>query len=255
MATYSVERTKTRFELVEENEIFRYELRWQNAILSNGNLSFSQRIIMVALRRYILANAASRGTDGLYLVRQPVVARMAGCGRKAVITALQEFENSMLIRKETPRDKISKHLDCRVAFMPIVENDPSGISICDRKKPGGYRIKIHKGCGGTVTNMCTSCGVHDIPISQIEYLDSETVQRNTGELERMDQYIAETDRYYEAADIDDDVVEQFGGPEAVLRAKPADIAKALSVPLHVRQGLTDEDLAMIDRTLDEMRRK
>lgn len=126
---------------------------------------------------------------------------------------------------------------------------------------GGMRARrVHRNCGGTVVNVCTECGTADIPASDVYWekiVDGEPLGQKTkeqsDELHRMDEYIAATNRYYDAAEIDDDVVDAMGGADAALAASSREIAERMAQPAFIRNGLTEEDLETIDMALREMK--
>lgn len=189
-----------------------------------------------------------------------------GLSDDAVSTALVKLARARAIIKETKKVPSGptgeKKRRVFISFTPEFLTDPGSLfaEVEDRNHGGKRTRKIHKGCGGEIVNLCTTCGQSHIPDSEVELLvevDGEVSEPEPDakrtELQRMDEYIAATDHYYDAAEIDDDVVDAFGGPEQALKASNREIAEMMSKPVNIRNGVSDEEMDAAYEMLREMK--
>lgn len=192
------------------------------------------------------------------------IASYTGMSVKSVGACIDRLVRAGAMTKETkvvasgPRKEKKRRVF--IAFTPEFLLEPAKLfsEIPDRDIGGNRPRRLHKNCGGEITNTCMKCGESriqekDIYIARIDESGEpveEAQQRE--ELARMDEYIAATDRYYDAAEIDDDVVDAMGGVERALAASNREIAVMMGKPIHERQGLTDEDLEAIDQAFKSM---
>lgn len=111
------------------------------------------------------------------------------------------------------------------------------------------------------TITCTGCGSLIEELTKVITLDNEAPKpeiRTDEEkqvLARLDELIEATDKYYDAAEIDDDAVEAMGGAEKALAASPREIAKVMAVPYVTRvYGVDEEDMDTVWDVMDDMKK-
>lgn len=182
-----------------------------------------------------------------------------GTFKKGMATLTQA--KAIIKSTTTEPDKTTKEKKTRtwLAFTPEFIKDPISLFAPlqkEEKRGGDRRIKRHKGCGGEVVNLCTTCGETHISEKDVYFESADSQESdisNDGrvDLAQLDALIAATDQYYEAADIDDDVVDAMGGADKALAASPAEIARIMAMPRYEREGITAEEY---DLAFDEMAR-
>src|SRR6266566_2318485 len=136
-----------------------------------------------------------------------------------------------------------------VAFTPEFLADPGFLVEEQEKINKRSGTKRHKGCGGEIVNLCVKCGKSHISEFDVYFADDDNLDQTEDAppdgkemLAKLDTLIADMAPYYDASSIDDDVVDAMGGAENALAASPDEIARFMSVPRHIREGVDDDDM-------------
>ncbi len=202
------------------------------------------------------------------------VANQCGLSVDAVQKGVIKLVKIGFLKKEVKweEDKITHEKKKRVwlAFSSeVLANPEPMIMEVEKSNRGGKRSSVQcphcgeyhalakrttfscEGCGGVIEAMTVIERVRNVPPDE-STLDEENVAHQAL-LARLDSLIEGSEAFYDAADIPDDVVDELGGPEAALTAQPIEIAKLMAVPMHIRQGLSDEDMELVDEVVVGMR--
>src|SRR5579859_1935979 len=175
----------------------------------------------------------------------PNIADNSGLSNETVKSCVMKLHKAQAIVKEVKfeTDPVTKERKKRVwiAFTPLFIDDPFQLyGEVEESGHGGKRVKRHKGCGGEIVNLCTTCGQTHIPNSEtyIDNVDELSQQPDGQTLPTM----AELDRdyaYLDASDIPDDIAESMG-VENALNASAREIGKYINTPRYIREGLDEE---------------
>src|SRR5579859_1784638 len=224
------------------------------ACIPNNKLDAVTKLVVLGIsQEFVRLNAPH---SQLTKVWYPNIADHCGLSVQTVNSSVSKLSKCHAIIKETKCEKQSRIRRTWVAFTPEFLINPALLfTDVEESNHGGKRVKRHKGCGGQIVNLCTACGQTHIPDSEVYYQEEGEPERNQELLTKLDAQIELTDKYYEASQIDDDVVDAMGGPEQALAASPREIAERMSTPIHIRQGLDDEDRAQVDEIMQQYKMK
>lgn len=199
----------------------------------------------------------------------PNVADNCGLSVQTVSSSIAKLAKAQAVVKETKKVPCGptkeKKTRLFMAFTPLMLVNPALLfSEVEESNYGGKRESIRcphcdeyhpiKKCS---TFTCTGCGsvIEELTVSVTLENEAPQPEVRTEEekqvLAKLDELIEATDKYYDAAEIDDDAVEAMGGPEKALAASPQEIAKVMAVPYVVRKYGEDAE-ELLDEAWDVM---
>src|SRR6266487_3327451 len=196
----------------------------------------------------------------------PNVMGSSGVSKDTVQSSTSKLVKAEALTKELKweKDKLGeKKQRVYIAFTLAFMRNPAALFVeVEESGHGGKRIKRHKGCGGEIVNLCTTCGQTHIPNHETyleEVKEDDTPDGTQGAVDKDGQPLPsmeELDHWYDmgtdAAEIPDDVAEPMGGEDAALQAKPLDIRTRMNMPRYQREVLYDEDMSEVDAALSEI---
>jgi hypothetical protein len=255
------------------NECLRLNDQWKDDLIENTHLTSKEIHILLAYWKYI--GRSSKRQDGSFYYSCLGVAECMGAKRvegqrqtkqeqsiHSVHKALVERGYIISERKPRPQGGYFYYDRVTEAFVYY----PLSIDLGSvTGEWGGKRVHIHHECGGEcnlrVVYDCTRCGEVGIPESGVYHVDLDEYERRMQWAEEESQKedlpsMEELDKDYafmEAADIPDDIYDELG--PKVLKMPPRELGQLLKKPRYEREGLCQEDLDLLDLTMQDWYKK